>query len=44
MPEPRRSRRFHPNTLTEKIVPVVLIVLLLILTAVLVIIVLSLAG
>jgi hypothetical protein len=36
MPEPRRSRRFDPNVITEKIVPLLLVVLLLILLMVLV--------
>jgi hypothetical protein len=44
MPEPRRSKRFHPNTITEIIVPVILVFLLLILLAVLVIVGSSLAG
>ena len=39
-----KSKRFMPNTLTEKIVPVVLVLLLLILLAVFVVIGLSLAG
>jgi hypothetical protein len=42
MPAPRRSKRFHPNVLTEKIIPVILVLLLLILLAVLVITILSL--
>jgi len=37
MPEPRRSKRFQPDTITEKIVPVVLLILLLVLFAVLII-------
>jgi hypothetical protein len=36
MPEPRRSRRFDPNVITEKIVPLLLVVLLLILLMVLI--------
>jgi hypothetical protein len=39
-----RSKRFHPNLVTEKIVPVLLVLLLLVLLAVFVIIGLSLAG
>ena len=39
-----KSKRFTPNMLTEKIVPVVLILLLLILLAVFVVIGLSMAG
>jgi len=39
-----RSKRFKPNLVTEKIVPVVLVLLLLILLAVFVVIGLSLAG
>ncbi len=42
MPEPRRSKRFHPNAITEKIVPVLLVILLLILLAVMAIVGLSL--
>ena len=38
------SKRFEPNLVTEKIVPVLLVLLLLILLAVLVVIGLSLAG
>jgi len=41
MPEPRRSKRFHPDTITEKIVPVILLILVLILLAVLIIVGLS---
>ncbi len=44
MPEPRRSRRFIPSSITEKLVPVFLVVLLLTLLAVLIIIGLSLLG
>lgn len=40
----RRSKRFDPNLVTEKIVPIVLIVLIIILLAVLVVIGLSLVG
>jgi hypothetical protein len=39
-----RSKRFKPNLVTEKIVPVLLLLLLVILLAVLVVIGLSLAG
>ena len=39
-----RSKRFKPNLVTEKIVPVVLVLLLVILLAVFVVIGLSLAG
>jgi hypothetical protein len=39
-----RSKRFKPNLVTEKIVPVVLVFLILILLAVFVVIGLSLAG
>jgi len=44
MLEPRRSRRFIPSSITEKLVPVFLVVLLLTLLAVLIIIGLSLLG
>ena len=44
MPEPRRSKRFDPNGITEKIVPALLVILLLILLAVLTIVGLSLVG
>lgn len=40
----RRSRRFDPNVITEKIVPILLVVLVLVLLAVLVVIGLSLVG
>jgi hypothetical protein len=40
----RQSKRFNPNTLTEKIVPILLVLLLIALVAVFVIIGLSLAG
>jgi hypothetical protein len=40
----RRSKRFNPNTITEKIVPALLVILLVILLAVFVIIGLSLTG
>jgi hypothetical protein len=39
-----RSKRFNPNVITEKIVPVLLVILLIALLAVFVIIGLSLAG
>ena len=39
-----RSKRFNPNVLTEKIVPILLVLLVLVLLAVFVIIGLSLAG
>ncbi len=39
-----RSKRFKPNLVTEKIVPIVLVLLLVILLAVFVVIGLSLAG
>ena len=39
-----RSKRFNPNVVTEKIVPILLVVLLLALLSVFVIIGLSLAG
>ena len=41
---PPRSKRFKPNRVTEKVIPVVLVLLLVILLGVLVIIGLSLAG
>ena len=44
MPEPRRSKRFSPSSITEKLVPVFLVVLLLTLLAVFIIIGLSLMG
>lgn len=40
----QRSKRFQPNHLTEKVVPILLLVLVLILVAVFVITVLSLVG
>jgi hypothetical protein len=40
----RHSKRFNPNTFTEKIVPILLVLLLVALVAVFVIIGLSLAG
>ena len=40
----RRSKRFNPNTITEKIVPALLVILLVILMAVFVIIGSSLIG
>jgi hypothetical protein len=39
-----KSKRFTPNTVTEKIVPILLVLLLLILLGVFVVIGLSLAG
>jgi hypothetical protein len=39
-----RSKRFNPNVMTEKIVPILLVLLVLVLVAVFVIIGLSLAG
>lgn len=39
-----RSKRFDPNLMTEKIVPILLVVLLLVLLAVFIIIGLSLVG
>jgi len=39
-----RSKRFNPNLMTEKIVPILLVVLLIILLAIFVVIGLSLAG
>ena len=44
MPNPKHSKRFKPNAITDKIVPVVLVLLVLALLAVIVIIVLSLMG
>lgn len=44
MSTPRRSKRFNPNNLTEKIVPALLAMLVLVLLAVFIIISLSLAG
>ena len=44
MPEPRRSKRFGPNAITEKVVPIVLIVLLFILFAVVIMVVWSLVA
>ncbi|MBI5944963.1 MAG: hypothetical protein HY864_11390 [Chloroflexi bacterium] len=44
MSELRRSKRFSPSVVTEKLVPVFLTVLLLVLLAVIVIIALSLIG
>jgi len=43
-PRPRKSKRFVPSSITEKLVPVFLVVLLLILLAVLIIISLSSLG
>jgi hypothetical protein len=39
-----RSKRFTPNMLTEKIVPILLVILVLILLSVFIVIGLSLAG
>jgi hypothetical protein len=39
-----RSKRFKPNSLTEKIVPIILVLLIVILLGVFVVIGLSLAG
>jgi len=39
-----RSKRFNPNLMTEKIVPILLVILLIALLAVFVLIGLSLAG
>jgi hypothetical protein len=44
MSEPRRSRRFYPNTIAKTIVPFLLTVLLLLLLVVLIIVALSLVG
>lgn len=44
MSESRRSKRFHPSSVTEKLVPILLTVLLLALLAVLVIVALALLG
>jgi len=44
MPEPRRSKRFSPSSITENLVPIFLVILLLVLLAVIVIVVLSLFG
>ena len=40
----QRSKRFNPNTITEKIVPALLVILLVVLLAVFVIVGLSLTG
>ena len=40
----RHSKRFNPNKITEKIVPVLLVILLVVLLAVFVIVGLSLTG
>jgi len=40
----RHSKRFNPNKITEKIVPVLLVILLVVLLAVFVIVGLSLMG
>jgi len=39
-----RSKRFNPNVMTEKIVPILLVVLLILLLAVFIVIGLSLIG
>jgi hypothetical protein len=44
MPDPKRSKRFKPNAIMDKIIPVVLALLALALLAVIVIIILSLMG
>jgi hypothetical protein len=44
MREPKQSKRFKPNVIMDKLVPVVLVLLALALLAVIVIIVLSLVG
>jgi hypothetical protein len=44
MADTPRSKRFKPNLVTEKIVPIVLVLLLVVLLAVFVVIGLSLAG
>jgi hypothetical protein len=44
MADTPRSKRFKPNLVTEKIVPVVLVILLVVLLAVFIVIGLSLAG
>jgi hypothetical protein len=44
MRESRQSKRFKPNAIMDKLVPVVLILLALALLAVIVIVALSLAG
>jgi hypothetical protein len=44
MSEPRHSKRFTPNALTEKIVPALLVILVLALLVVLIVVGLSLAG
>jgi cell division septal protein FtsQ len=44
MPEPRRSKRFDPNSMTEKVVPILLLALLFILFAVVIIAVWTLVG
>lgn len=40
----RHSKRFHPNAVTERIVPILLVLLLIALAVVFVVIGLSLAG
>ena len=44
VPENRRSKRFSPSAITEKLIPVLLAILVLALLAVLVIVGLSLLG
>jgi hypothetical protein len=44
MSESRKSKRFSPSTLTEKLIPVLLVVLVLILLSVLIILTLALLG
>jgi hypothetical protein len=44
MSAPHHSKRFTPNALTEKIVPILLVILVLALLAVLIIVGLSLVG
>lgn len=44
MAVPNRSKRFNPNLITEKLVPLLLVILLLIMVAVFVVIGLSLMG
>jgi hypothetical protein len=39
-----RSKRFKPNTITEKIVPIILVLLIVVLLGVFIVIGLSLAG
>ena len=44
MPGSRKSKRFSPSTLTEKLIPVFLVILVLILLAVIIILALALLG